>query len=89
MAEIDTTVYTIIAPPDATLSDVQRMAVEIYLSEENPPENIMAESVGADPQGNSVWAVTIGDSPESAQEASGGDEPMHPGSDELFGGGGP
>lgn len=89
MAVGEKTLYSIIAPPDATLADVKRMTVEIYLNEEHPPEHIVAEAVGVDPQGNSVWAVEVTDGPESPQEASGGDAPMHPGSDTIYGEGGP
>jgi hypothetical protein len=89
MAVGDKALYSIIAPPEASVADVQKMTVEIYLNEENPPQNVLAEPLGRDPQGNSTWAVTVTEGAETPQEASGDDEGDKPGSDTLFGQGGP
>lgn len=88
MAVGDETLYSVIAPPEATIQDVHRMTVEIYLNEENPPDLVEAEPLGRDPSGNSVWAVTVREGPDKSTEGvlGGGDTP--PGSD-LFGQGGP
>lgn len=89
MAQGDKTLYSIIAPIDATIKDVHKMTVDIYLNEENPPDSVIAEPLGRDPHGNSVWAVTVTEGPEKPQEAPGGDESMHPGEDTIYEDGGP
>ena len=63
------TAYTILAPADATIADVSRLAVETYFNEESPPDHIKVEPIGVDPSGNSVWGVEVSDGPASAQEA--------------------
>lgn len=88
MAVGEETLYSIIAPPEATIQDVHRMTVEVYLNEENPPELVLAEPLGRDPTGNSVWSVTVREGPESAQEATGGDDNTPPDTSQLFGQGG-
>lgn len=88
MAVGDETLYSIIAPPEASVADVQQLTVEVFLNEEHPPDHVVATPLGRDPKGNSVWAVTVTEGAEKPQEAPGGDEGMHPGSDTLFGQGG-
>lgn len=75
--------YTILAEPDATVKDVTRMAVEIYLNEDHPPAHIKVESLGIDPAGKGVWSVEVPDPSEDAQEALTGDEPTNPDSDAI------
>lgn len=89
MAQGDKTMYSIVAPPEATIADVHRMTVETYLNEENPPDSVVAEPLGVDPQGNGIWAIIVTEGPEKPQEASGGDSNLHPGDDTIFGNGGP
>lgn len=88
MAVGDTTLYSMLAPPEASIEDVKKMVVDVYLNEENPPQNVIAEHLGRDSYGNFVWGVTVTEGPEKPQEAPGGDEGMHPGESDLFGQGG-
>lgn len=72
-------VYAILAPKDSTVADVSRMAIEIYLDEDHPPEHLKVESLGVDPSGMGVWSVEVVEPPEAAQEAHTGDDRGSPG----------
>lgn len=74
MAVGEQTMYSMIAPPEANADDLHKMVMEVYYDQDFVPQLVVAEPLGRDPDGNSVWAVTVTEGPEKAQEAPGGDE---------------